>query len=626
MSQKYGRIAELESLILRYSDAYYNDEAEVPDSVFDKLSDELRKLAPNAEVLAQVGAKPKSTVWPEIKHTRHMGSQLKVNSAQEAVEWAQNCGVDEVCWSEKLDGSSLGLEYRSAELRSGWSRGDGIIGSDITSNVLKMKATPRIKSFPHAFGTRGEVIMKKATFDAKYKGKRDLESGRVFKNPRNAAAGIARRLSGIGCDDLGVICYGVEDVLFATEAEKFQWLEDQGFYTPAWGVIKVSEIAALYQRYIDSDRDGCPFEIDGIILAVNDLKLQKSLGMTDNRPKGQRALKFPAPEVETTINSVTWQTGRTGRITPVAEIEPTDIGGVTISRVMLNNLGLIKERGYGVGSRALLRRANDVIPELMAALTPGKPIAPPKECPSCSGPTSVDGANLVCTNKACSAQVLAHLLNFLRVLGVKGFGLSTIETLVEREVLKSIADFYRLTPNDFESLKTGTKLVAEFQAKAKEMTLPTFVDSLGIPGVGQHLTELAMQQFGTIGELRNASVYFLTQIQGIGEELAGALVEGLSDRADLIDELLKLTTITEPKKVVASGTKCEGFVVIFTGFRDELLEEFVVTEGGRVASSMSKAVTHVVAKDTTGSSSKLVKARAAGLTVWSRAELQALAQ
>lgn len=610
------RIQELEQQIARHADLYYNGEAEITDAVFDKLTDELRKLAPQSSVLAKVGATPSTLVWPEVKHVIHMGSQLKVNTIQECLDWMKSTGATEFCFSEKLDGSSLAIQYRKGKLVAGWSRGDGTTGSNITPNVLKMKVPMVADAEKVDFWCRAEVIMKKATFEEKYKGK--------TKNPRNAAAGIARRSDGEGCEDLGVVCYGVEGKEFDTEYDKFRWLEDMGFFVPAYGRVDADSIAEIYDFYIKKDREECPFEIDGLIIAVNDIKAQRALGMTDNRPKGQRALKFPAEEAETTIHSVTWQTGRTGRITPVAEIEPTDIGGVTISRVMLNNFGLLTERGYGIGCRAILRRANDVIPELTTVLVAGSPILPPNACPSCNGVTLLDGAHLKCLNKACSAQLLAHLLNFLRVLGVKGFGLSTIELLVDRGRLLSIVDFYRLQVQDFDSEKTGVKLLAEFAAKSKEMTLPVFIDSLGIPGVGQRLTELAMQKFPTFQDLRCATVGELINIPGIGPELATLLVEGLTEKNDLCVELLQHVTITAPKVFAPTGSKCKGFVVCFTGFRDESLEEFIALEGGTVASSMNKSVTHLIAKDTTGNSSKLVKARNAGVTVMSRAELEAM--
>ncbi len=620
-----SRVEELEQSVLYHSTRYYNnDEPEISDAAFDALTDELRRLSPRSRVLARVGATPTTQVWPEVKHVRHMGSQHKKNSAEECREWMKSTGAEFFCWSWKLDGNSLANKHAAGALVHGWSRGDGETGSDITPNTLRMGGIPMLRDVLLNFWARSEIIMPLATFDSRYKGRTNPETGKPYKNPRNTAGGIARRQSGVGCEDLVVVAYDV-DIEVETQYEKFLWLQEQGFLTPQFGRITADEVGELYERFLKTDRAACPYEIDGLIIAVDNLALQRKLGMTDNRPKGQVALKFPAEEKETTILSVTWQTGRTGRVTPVAEVEPTDIGGVTISRVTLNNYGLLKERGYGIGARVMLRRANDVIPELDVVIAPGTPIPPPAACPSCSGPVVETTKVLIeCKNKSCPAQTTAHLLNFLRVINVKGFGLSTIEALVESGRLTSVADFYQLQAADFDSEKTGAKLVAEFAAKSKELPLPVFVDALGIPGVGQHLTELAMGEFPTLAALRGATVDELVAIPGIGAELAGSLVEGLVERSGVIDALLKYVTIVAAPTTLVLGDKFKGMTFCFTGFRDGGLEVFIRREGGEVASSMNKSVTHLVAKDVAGGSTKLDKARAKGLTVWSRDQLEAM--
>lgn len=626
-----GRVKELEQLIEQYSHQYYIEgQSEVSDAEFDDLADELRQLSPGSEVLKRVGAKPSNTVWPEVKHEIHMGSQLKVNTFEEFREWADKIGVTEFCWSEKLDGSSLAVHYdASAKLTKGYSRGDGTTGSDITANVVQF-ARAKLGTTATPLWVRGEVIMTKATFNDRYAGVQDPESGRVFKNARNTAAGLVRRLSGKGCADLELVCYGLESdaATFATEQQKFGFLEDRGLRVPAYGVVKsLEEAKKVYDGYVKRSRDACGYEIDGLIFAVNDITKQKALGMVDNRPKGQRAWKFPPQEKTSRIAAVVWQTGRTGRITPVAEIDPVDIGGVTVSRVSLMNRQEIARLGIGVGDSVVVTRCNDVIPRITRKMDGGSStkIGDPSACPSCGHKTEGDGAYVICpAGDRCPAQSTAHLLNFLRVIDVKGFGESMIEELKSLGILSTPLDFYTLTSNDFSSAKIGKKLCDEIKRKGYEMTLPVFVDALGIHGIGQHATELAMGRFPTLEALQEAEVHELNSIQGIGPEIAVRFVSGLSDRRPLIEALQRHVKIREPGIVSIVGAKCAGWVAIFTGFRDDDLESFIRRQGGEVVSSMSKRVTHVVAKDAGGSSSKLKKAREAGLRVLSKDELESL--
>jgi len=254
-------------------------------------------------------------------------------------------------------------------------------------------------------------------------------------------------------------------------------------------------------------------------------------------------------------------------------------------------------------------------------------IEPPEFCPSCSFPTSMDGAYLVCTGSSCPAQISGHLLNYLRALDVKGFGESTITHLVNNGSLERLDCFYCLKPTDFESTVMGEKLLAEFENKAREIALPVFIDALGIHGVGQHLAELAMMVFPSLDDLRKATVEQLVAIQGIGPELAKLFVEGLAERSAVIDKLLQHVKLAELRaKVKATGTKCTGQTYCFTGFRDKSLECWIEEQNGNVAPSMNKSVTHLVAKSVDGESKKLQKAREKGLAVLSQAELEKMAQ
>ena len=625
MGKVKERVLELEESIEYHSDLYYNSEPEISDADFDALVDELRKLHPQSPILKKVGAKSIS-VWPKVAHEQHMGSLLKCNEHAEVVDWhlKSSEGHPDFCWSEKLDGSSISLTYVNGEFTQAVTRGDGITGDDITPNVLKMQGLVKqlIGSPSGTLFVRAEIIMPKKTFDEKYSEK--------AANPRNAAAGIARRLDGEGCTDLHVVAFNVEGGDFRSQSLKFQWLRQKGFKVPNGGYCTTDEFVSLVDDYIKSDREACAYEIDGLVLWVESIEQQERLGIVSGRPRAARAYKFPPIEKTTKLLRVEWNTGRTGIIAPTGIVAPINIGGVVISRVTLNNCSEIERLGVQIGSEVVLRRANDVIPQLASAKAGDQDIGIPITCPTCGSPTERQSVHVVCTNKeSCSAQAAQYIQFFLRVLDVKGFGPAIIENFIAAGI-RSPIELFNLTESDLSEMcgsdKMGKKLFKEFGQKASNgLTIPMFMEILGITGVGEHVGKLAMGAgFDTVEKLQAMTYEQLLSIQGIGPDLARKTIDGIRERHELIAGLLKFISIEEPKVIQATGTKCNGWLVCFTGFRDGDMEQEIYKQGGKVAASMNKQVTHLIAKDASGSSSKLQKARERGVKVLSKAEFEGL--
>lgn len=618
---------DLEQRIRYHSDLYYNAEPIISDKEFDELVDTLRSIAPDSTVLKEIGAKSVS-VWPKVEHKRAMGSLHKLNDKLEIETWAEKYAGGTktgIFWSEKLDGSSVSLYYKDGKFVQAVTRGDGRVGDDITPNVMRMNGVPKtIDKIAGEMFVRAEIIMPKKTFVEKYASSK--------ANPRNAAAGITRRLDGVGCEDLHVVTFDVEsNYQVPEEYAKLKWLLTMGFLCPEFGVeYSYTQLHKWIEMYEKDLRSKCEYEIDGLVLRSNSTALIREMGESSDRPRACRAFKFAPLGAVTTLKSVTWQTGRTGVVTPVGELEPVNVGGVVISRVMLNNITMIEKLKIGVGSQVELVRANDVIPMVTGARTAGERILMPEKCPSCGSKTSFDEVRVFCTNTVdCPAQRSHLLSHFLSVLDVKGIGDAIIDGLVEVGVVEP-AELFKVDPETWVRItgseKVADKVFRELNTKAKKgLTLPKFIDALGIAGIGEHAVELAMGAgYDTVEKLKLASEEDLLKISGIGEHIAKGLVEGLRTKYEWIDAIQRRVKIEEPLRVTAMGDKCTGWLVCFTGFRSPELEAKILEQGGNIASSWNKKVTHLVAKDASGNSSKLNKARESGAMVLSRADLESL--
>lgn len=414
------RIKELEDLLWRASAAYYTlAEPIMDDESFDALRDELESLSPDSPFLAQVGSVVAETsshgVWPIRAHEIPMGSQLKVTSEEEFRSWAVKYTKGTICWNEKLDGFSLELVYDKGKLVHAVTRGNGLQGEDITVNAMKMQGVPHSIKPKSIVCIRGEAILHVDDWKAHFEGD---------KNPRNSAAGTARRKSDNSkCAHLRFYAYDVAMVDFDSEAALMTTLAEWGFATPLWGVGTIDEVQEVFAAFQNGRREERPYEIDGMVEKENDRKFSAEQGTVDGRPRAQRAYKFVSPEAESTILGIIYQTGRTGIVTPVAEITPTVLAGATISRVSLANFAEVRRLNVGVGSRVLVRRCNDVIPKIMRSVgSSSHAFGLPSACPSCKGALTEDGVEslngvsipirLLCKNPSCPAQTQLTVLHY----------------------------------------------------------------------------------------------------------------------------------------------------------------------------------------------------------------------
>lgn len=614
------RKQQLSQLIVSAQDTYYNETPFLTDAEYDLLCEELFALDPNHPALKNVGAPaPRNSVFPKVTHDRPMGSLLKVSSTEDLLKWAGSyVASGEVCWSEKLDGFSLSLPYKRGKLVLAATRGDGVQGENIIANALMMKALPTEISHPGTIYVKAEVICHKSDFALfqLYLGTK----GKTAKNPRNSMAGAARSLDGDGCTFGTIMAHdvvgeGVPD----TEHGKFIFLEKLGFKVAPYGQCSTAEITKVLDLYAKK-RDQLDYEIDGLVIRENNVALSEGLGEVDGRPRAHRAFKFPSLAVETTLSGVTWQVGRTGALTPVAEVEPVDVGGVTISRVMLNNIEFVDALGLTLGCGVKVLRSNDVIPYLAAKTSEGTTkIEHPAVCPSCGGTTVLESPVVYCVNSQCPDQISYRLSHFLKVLGIKGWGDATLDKLVAEKVILTAYDLYELDPPNLEqhygiSAKISSKVLSELVKKSREVPVPTFVKCLGIQGFSESFAEKAMEKYPTFAELRAATVDGLCEVKGIGPSVAEAAVAGFKANAALIDALLTVVTLKEGAKQVVSGG-LSGKSFCFTGYRDGAAESAILAQGGKIASGVSKNTTYLVCATENAQTVKAQKARELGVKV-----------
>jgi DNA ligase (NAD+) len=575
-----------------------------------------------------------NSVWPQVKLSIFMGSLLKIkNNVDELNEWALKYGSDFILWSDKLDGSSGELTYQDGKLIQGATRGgNGEVGNNITPNVLKMNVPKTIKRKGRVV-VRCEYILHISDWQKHFSDK---------KNPRNAATGAVNKLDGTNCEHLRCIAFDIidENKEYTSKFDKFNDLKELGFEMPNYGKVKRSELKEVVLK-ATQDRNSLPYEVDGIVFDADDLVHFEKLGIVSNRPRAARAFKFADQASETIIKDIVWQVGKTGVITPVGLLEPTELAGVTVSRVILNNPALIAKMGLGPGCRAELVRANDVIPKIRALIeNKSGPFEIPRICPSCGSATKLvdrkneitlddrditeinkeitdSKAQLFCPNsKECPSQSLGKFIGFLKALGVKGMASSTIEKLLDAKLIETPADLYTVDREKFSTLekmssKVVDKLMKELELKSKSVALPQFIKSLSINGFGSSSTKKAMTVYPTLKDLRGATVEELSKVDGIAEITANCLIEGLKDNEKLIDELLKFVTITE----VVSDGKLSGKTFCFTGFRDAESQEKLVSLGAEIKSSVTKDLSYLVVKDVNGTSSKITKAKKNGTEI-----------
>ena len=664
-----GRVAWLAEQIAHHSDMYYNQaKTEISDSEFDVLWDELKQLAPDHPQLQRVGAEiDPGTV--KVDHMFPMRSLNKGTNDDDIAHFVTESSLESTRFisQPKLDGSALSLEYRKGRLVRAATRGSGDRGEDVTKNAR------RVENVPHTLGVevdvhiRGEVVMRLAVFEEKYR--------TISPNPRNLAAGALRQKNADGKANASDLVFLAYDAKFPSEADRhpdsvsppsenfdsaiLEWLSETAGVEPAPWVVHDSgsedaSIESLCQetRTWSKGRESYSFEIDGLVFKVDDLEKRDLLGMTAHHPRWALAWKFPPEEATSVLLDVDWQTGRTGTITPVARIAPQRVGGVTVENTTLHNLGEVQRLDIQIGDKIRIVRRGDVIPKIEAGLgvatqsdvdgrthadgepfTGGLPerrqITPPDSCPACAGPIEIEGAFIRCTDVQCSARLGRSILYYCRALEMDGIGEKLVEQLIEEGLISSIPDLYRLDQPMLLSLdrmgqKSADNVLSEI-GKSRSMAFSKFLSALGLPGIGPELATSISNHFGVPAQLLQwvdvaltdaSRLSELTSIDGVGDIVALQLRDGIQLRREMVDDLLSLLSIQQEERI-AEGGMFDGMTFCVTGTLTEprkSIQARIKAAGGKVVGSVSGNLSVLIAGENAGS--KLAKAEKLGVQVW----------
>ena len=642
-------IEDLVEQLQQARDAYYNDDPVMSDAEYDALEDDLRELDPKNAYFKQVGAKTQTTKWKKVRHSAPMGSLMKVQIADEFVKWIEDTEVKiataeragdidkpkrDVVTSEKLDGISLSLKYVKGKFVQALTRGDGETGEDISRNVRLMKGF--VEDAKDLTGyVRAEIVLKKSDHQKHVP---------EYKNPRNAASGIAKRESDPKpCAYLTIVCYQVisDQHNIKDKSIEFKLLKALGFTVPNWEKHKPADVIAYYQDYVLSRREKLDYEIDGLVIEHEDLRVMEHLGEHDDRPKGARAFKFPHEQQPTRLRKIVWQVGNSGRVTPVAYFDTVDLAGASVGQASLHNISNINRLAVacpqtllGLSDTLLVSRRNDVIPYVEKVIKASKNarFAVPTECPSCATKLKMKGEYLMCGNGArCAAQQSGAIKRWVKKLDIKDWGDTLIEALCENGMVTSIADLYGLDEAKLAAVTLSGKKVGNSTAKKvmenlrakKVLRIADFVGSLGIDLWGRSMVKLlADAGIDTIEKMEDAAVGDIARIPRVGETKAVAFVNGFGRRKKLIDDLLAAGVTV---KVPIVGGKLSGVSFCFTGIRpDAAMKEQIEDGGGSIKGSVGSGLTYLVTKDPKSTSGKAKKARAQGTKVISMDDAKAL--
>jgi DNA ligase (NAD+) len=634
---------------------YVLDDPVIADPEYDQMMQALEKLEQKFPELAsptsptqQVGGPPRQAMGL-VRHPVPMLSLRAVYSPQEARDFDLTCrrelGADQVAYvaEPKYDGLAVELIYEQGGLISASTRGDGTTGEDILANVKTIREIPLQllaldgESVPDRLVLRGEIYMRKDEFNA-LNASRAQTNEPLFANPRNAAAGSVRQLDPkiTAKRPLHLFVYEVAECRgreFSEQWEMLSTLPKWGLKTNARWQEKCSGIepALSFFQHLAENRDDLPFEIDGVVIKVNDRKAQQSLGYRQRDPRWALALKFPARQATTRIKDISVQVGRTGALTPVADLEPVSIGGVEVQRASLHNLHQIESKDIRIQDIVLIERAGDVIPQVVKPFPEKRTgqeqkFIMPDTCPVCGGPVviSEDRKQSRCTNIDCPAQLRERIVHFAsrRAMDIEGLAGRRIDQLLNTGLIKHIPDLYHLQKADLLHLegyahKSADNLLREIE-HSKEKTLDRFIYALGIPHVGEHLAQVLAANFPSLNSLRQARQEELTAVHEIGPEVAGSVRSFFTNpkNQEVLDRLLSAGIKLDNPLFQGPGQEkpLEGKTFVFTGTlqgwtRDEA-KEAVERLGGRATSTVTGKTDYVVAGP--GAGSKLSQARAKG--------------
>lgn len=649
------RVEWLESEVRRHRDLYYAGRPELSDAEFDALEDELRALHSSSGVLEEVGAAPQSTAslsgagLPTKAHQIPMGSLDKVTEDRLDF-WVEKTGKSFLV-QEKLDGISLELEYDGGRLVDAITRGNGFVGEVITHNAVSFRNVRKALNRPFTGSVRGEVILRLSDFEEHFVGK-------DFSNPRNTVSGTSRKKHGDRSLNryFEMQFYDVvtEDEQFATEREKMDYLRDQLGFTLAQSYFDcdADAIRRLYDEYQGvagnpGRRFDLDYEIDGLVVRVDDLATQRELGSVQNRPRFAMAYKFPSEGRTTTLRALDWSVGLSARVTPVARLEPVEIAGVTVSNASLHNADYVVSLDLKLGDLVLVERKGDVIPKVMRVVESHGKQRPqiPKKCPECSAGLEFSGKHLHCPNADCPAKAYGDIYRWIQELEIDSLGEKWVTLLIENELVTDPADLYSLTIDDLLPLeRMGETLATKFVGNIQETRRPTldrFIAGLNIPEFSRQRAQMLVDAgFDDLEKMTVATVADFAAVKGFAEVLAEKAVTGLKNRRDRINRLLKVGVEVEkpePRPDQEEG-ELSGLTFCFTGairkknsetgkaYTRKQMQQLVIDRGGKTLNGVSAGLSYLVMANPESTSTKVQKARKLGTKILSEDDFFELLQ
>jgi DNA ligase (NAD+) len=655
------RHRELAADIRRLDRAYYEEAAPlVSDQEYDRLYHDLLELE-QAHPELQTADSPSQRVggaplahFTSVAHALPMQSLDNTYSATELEAFVDR--VQKTLEGEKLgfviepkiDGVAVSLRYEKGRLVQGLTRGDGQRGDDITANLRTIKSLPlEIENDAPVLEVRGEVYYPRTAFD-KLNQQREAAGEALFANPRNAAAGTLKQLDSrlVARRPLAIVLYGpgeLRGISCATQQEWLDLIKKAGLPVPekTWFCRTKSELLGAVEE-LDTRRRRFAYATDGAVVKLNEWRLRNALGATSKAPRWAIAYKYSAEKAVTTLENVAFQVGRTGAITPVAELKPVLLAGTTVARATLHNFEEIKRKDIRLGDHVQIEKAGEIIPAVLAAMVEArtgqeKEIEPPRECPACQTTLVWDGIFLRCPNPSCSAQTQRRLQHFAQrgAMDIEGMGEALVEQLVAADLVKDPADFYKLTEEQLLTLermaeKSAQNVLAGIQA-SRQADLWRLIFGLGILHVGAGSARALAAHFGTLEKLEQTTEEELLAIRDIGGVVAESIITWFAseENRDLLKRLREAGINEKAQRTQAKsgGTELAGKSFVLTGTltvpREEVAER-IRAAGGKVSSSVSKKTNYIVAGENAGS--KLDDAQRLGVTVLSEAEFAKLAE
>ena len=646
LEQARKRVAELREVIERNNRLYYMDNApELEDFEYDALTRELKALEAQYPALVTPDSPTQHVNEAASSKFSKVAHAVKMESLQDAFSYEELRDFDarvreagiapRYVVEAKIDGLSVSLEYENGRLVRGSTRGDGLVGEDVTENIATMKDIPHVlPNAPEFLEVRGEVYMPHQAFFA-LKEQQELEEKTPFKNPRNAAAGSLRQKDAriTASRGLSIFVFNLQQVRgrsFSYHSETLDYLKSLGFpVSPRYSVFYSIEDAIREIEAIGAGRGSLAFDIDGAVIKVDDLAARETLGSTNKFPRWAIAFKYPPEVKETVLREVEVSVGRTGVLTPTAVFDPVFLAGTSVSRASLHNADIIRTLGIRIGDTIQVRKAGDIIPEVIGVTrhAAGAPdYEMPATCPSCGAPvTHLEGeAALRCVNPECPAQSLRNLIHFAsrNAMAIDGLGEAVAIQLTDRGLVHTVADLYTLRQEDLLQLdkfkqKSANNLLAAIE-NSKRNNLDKLVFGLGIRNIGDKAAAQLAEHFGSMQALAAASAEEIAAIDGIGAIMAESVTEFFA-KAGTVDLLARLRAagVNMDWHGEKKGTALAGMTIVVTGTLPTLsrqeAEALIARNGGKASGSVSKKTAYVLAGEAAGS--KLTKARSLGVPV-----------